>query len=220
MIVIVWKETSGIWKWQHDWTHKIDLKPLEVTLQANCNFILQYQDPDNKLRMNFVILKIFQVSWKGRDGRTVWSLKLKLTELRCASWAALMSLSTVVNVEDTQHMDIKKPKKGEVNTLPHYPEGVGWPQPGMSSARPCQWNAEDKVKWASRNKWMWPFFFRENKLVEIRPQLPILWNKGLHFTLKARFCIIVLSIHKKWSSLCDPNCFLTCRFSFDHKLAY
>lgn len=147
------------------------------------------------------------VGWKN-------SLKFKVGNYR-AKMCRLGRLDVTVNSGkrgrystngDPPNKDIKKPRKGEINFLPQYPEGLD--DHNLEAARQVLVNEMMKAKPNGsliKKEMDRTFALRRKEVVTDKPAITQIVQQWPALFSESQVCMPVLSIYKKWLTLCDPN---------------
>ena len=147
------------------------------------------------------------VGWKN-------SLKFKVGNYR-AKMCKLGRLDVTVNSgkrgrystnSDPPNKDIKKPRKGEIHFLPQYPEGLD--DHNLEAARQVLVNEMMKAKpnvSLIKKEMDRTFALRRKEVVTDKPAITQIVQRWPALFSESQVCMPVLSIYKKWLTLCDPN---------------
>uniref|UniRef100_A0A3B4U491 PB1 domain-containing protein n=1 Tax=Seriola dumerili TaxID=41447 RepID=A0A3B4U491_SERDU len=150
------------------------------------------------------------VGWKN-------SLKFKVGNYR-AKMCKLGRLDVTVNSGkrgrystngDPPNKDIKKPRKGEINFLPQYPEGLD--DRNLEAARQVLVNEMMKAKPNGsliKKEMDMTFALRRKEVVTDKPAITQIVQRWPALFSESQVCMPVLSIYKysiQWLTLCDPN---------------
>lgn len=147
------------------------------------------------------------VGWKN-------SLKFKVGNYRAKMWK-LGRIDITVNSGkhgryptngNPPNKDIKKPRKGEIHFLPQYPEGLD--DHNLEAARQVLVNEMMKAKPNGsliKKEMDRTFALGRKEVVTDKPAITQIVQRWPALFSESQVCMPVLSIYKKWLTLCDPN---------------